>query len=306
MSPLFQDIDPATLPLRAQAAGLCMGVLILAGIATDVVLLLRLSRRPFHPDDVAKPVRARPWTWHDAVFMLLSLGSLFLVMQVVGALVARHISEWAAEVLMVLQTLIFHAVAVGLVVVLLAARGASWRDGFGLGGANWRQQVARGALYYVAALPLVALYALVSAAYLHAIDYPVEQQDVIEWMTDPTEPWWLRAYLGLLAVATAPIVEELLFRGVALPALARRYGLTFAILAVSFAFAAIHGNAASLAPLFAFACALSIAYVQSGTILVPVVMHALFNTVSLILLFAFKDVLPQTLGAWAALLRLPS
>jgi membrane protease YdiL (CAAX protease family) len=296
MNDIFTDIDPTSLPLRAQVAAACVGGLILAGLCADVVLLLRVARRPFNPDETSHQLRTRPWTGHDAAFVLLSLGTLFLVMQMAASFIAQYASESVADVVATMQTLLFHVVSVLLAFALVTSRGITWFDGFGLTRDDWRRRVAQGALYYLAALPFVTLYALVSALVLHLLNYPAEQQDVIEMLCDAQEPLWFRGYLVMLAIVTAPLVEELLFRGLALPALAKRFGTSFAVLAVSFLFALIHGNVASLAPLFAFAVALSIAYMQTGSLLVPITMHTLFNGVSLVILLLFRDALPQTVG----------
>ena len=46
-------------------------------------------------------------------------------------------------------------------------------------------------------------------------------------------------------------------------------------------------------PLFVFAMALSLAYLYTGNIIVPMVMHFLFNSASLAMLFAIRTLAPQ-------------
>ncbi len=76
-----------------------------------------------------------------------------------------------------------------------------------------------------------------------------------------------------------PLVEEFLFRGVILGSL-RRFGTGFAIVASSFLFAAMHGNFAQI--VFAFPCGLVMAFlaVKSGSIWLPILVHALNNGLS--------------------------
>ncbi len=87
--------------------------------------------------------------------------------------------------------------------------------------------------------------------------------------------------LGLLAVVVAPIVEEVLFRGLLYGALRRRHPRTFANLATSVAFAAIHGNLAALAPIFILGVVLAAVYERRGVLWDAIVIHAVFNSVSL-------------------------
>ena len=91
-----------------------------------------------------------------------------------------------------------------------------------------------------------------------------------------------------MAVGVAPIFEEILFRGIALPLLARRWGVAPAVVAVSAFFAVIHLHVPSLVPLFIIAVSFSLGYLYTGSLLAPVVMHALFNGVNLWILAGLK------------------
>ena len=67
----------------------------------------------------------------------------------------------------------------------------------------------------------------------------------------------------------------------------RRALPAWAAAAVSAAlFAWIHGSALAFAPLFALGVLLALAYERSGTLLVPVYIHAFFNATSLAFLIA--------------------
>jgi membrane protease YdiL (CAAX protease family) len=63
----------------------------------------------------------------------------------------------------------------------------------------------------------------------------------------------------------------------------RKYlGPLFAVAGSSFFFALLHGHLASLPALFTLAVCLALAYEKSGSLLVPMVMHATFNTISVL------------------------
>ena len=88
-----------------------------------------------------------------------------------------------------------------------------------------------------------------------------------------------------MGVALAPVAEELFFRGLALPLLARRIGVAPAVAAVSGVFALLHFHVPSLAPLFVIGSAFSVAYLATGSLAVPIAMHAVFNAVNLGVLY---------------------
>jgi len=74
-----------------------------------------------------------------------------------------------------------------------------------------------------------------------------------------------------------------------LPLLAFRVGMGPAVAVISLLFAGIHLHLASLVPLFLISVAFSLAYLYSESILVPVVMHGLFNGVNVGLMILLRQ-----------------
>ena len=93
-----------------------------------------------------------------------------------------------------------------------------------------------------------------------------------------------RLVMILTAVVVAPLIEEFLFRGYLYPVLRKYLGALAGILLNAGLFAAMHAHLPSLAPLFVLAVCLTLAYEATGTILVPMAMHALFNAFNVALL----------------------
>jgi membrane protease YdiL (CAAX protease family) len=94
------------------------------------------------------------------------------------------------------------------------------------------------------------------------------------------------ALLIACAVFVAPVVEEFAFRGYLHATLKRHFGLAAAIVVNAAAFATVHGHVPALPGLFMLAILLTVGYEITGSILVPMVMHALFNFTSLTLVLA--------------------
>jgi len=87
----------------------------------------------------------------------------------------------------------------------------------------------------------------------------------------------------LLAVVVAPVTEELAFRGYLYGVIKRYLGAIPALVLSGILFALIHLNLPSFFPLLVLASVFALAYELSGSLLVPMTMHALFNAFSLIL-----------------------
>ena len=83
--------------------------------------------------------------------------------------------------------------------------------------------------------------------------------------------------LALTAVVLAPLFEELVFRGVLLPVLARWLGGGWGVLLSALVFAVAHLSIGELPPLLVLGIGLALLRVSSGRLLPCVVMHACWN-----------------------------
>jgi membrane protease YdiL (CAAX protease family) len=116
-----------------------------------------------------------------------------------------------------------------------------------------------------------------------SFDLPTpEPQQILDVISaDGAGTVWLIAVVVLLA----PIVEELVFRGVLFQSLRHRLGLWPGIGISSLTFAFVHleliDKPLSLAALLVFAVWLAAAFHRTGTLVVPVVAHATFNAINI-------------------------
>ena len=101
-----------------------------------------------------------------------------------------------------------------------------------------------------------------------------------------------RILIIVLAVSLAPIAEEFIFRFFIYVVVRRYFGRIIGVLVSALLFAAVHAHLPSFAPLFVLGSCFAIAYEWSGSILVPMTMHALFNAITLTAL-AFPELVRQ-------------
>jgi len=94
---------------------------------------------------------------------------------------------------------------------------------------------------------------------------------------------------AFLAFATAPLVEELIFRGVLYPALQRAIGMIGAVAIVTVLFAGIHvfqyyDNFAVVAVITMLSLSLTLLRARTGRLLPSFVLHLVFNGIQAIVL----------------------
>lgn len=95
----------------------------------------------------------------------------------------------------------------------------------------------------------------------------------------------VRIATALLAVLTAPIVEEVIYRGVLYAPIRKAYGVKVAVVAVSLLFVAVHvpqywGGWGVLASLTLLSTGLTVLRAATGSLLPCVVVHTLFNGIN--------------------------
>lgn len=188
----------------------------------------------------------------------------------------------------VLATVLFLLlVCVGLLFYLRQVRGLDPAELFGLRRLSWLRALGVALL----ALPLTLVWVIPSNLLF------------VEWL----KPFWpdlqpqdsVKLFLenGLLdkvamagaAVVVAPLVEETVFRGFVYAVLKKHTDGFFAGLVSAALFALAHAHLPSAVPLFVLALGFTVAYERTGSLLVPIFMHALFNGLTLVALLILGE-----------------
>ncbi len=176
------------------------------------------------------------------------------------------------------------ALPVAAILALLIARGVSMTALFGLKRVGPLRALGAAGGLIVLLLPLFLLVTIIAYQFIgeHA-----EQQELVKVYTQAAKTGKSQIIWQVMvaAVLIAPVTEELLFRGYFYPVLKRLAGPLPAAFAVSLLFGAIHNNALGMPGLTLLALALTLAYEWSGSILVPMFMHAWFNATSLVVMW---------------------
>lgn len=130
-----------------------------------------------------------------------------------------------------------------------------------------------------------------------------EPQHLVEELLKSSTPSSHVIFIGVLAVLVAPVVEEILFRGILYPTLKRTGHPWLAAIGVSLFFGAFHMNLMSLLPLALFSMVLIFLYERTGNLLAPILAHGTFNLVNFLLL-VLKDSIINWLNHFANWLNL--
>jgi uncharacterized protein len=250
-----------------------------AGVYIYAALVRQISVGVVEPS--ASPVRG--FGWPEAV---LATVLVLIFVNGIAASASRNAGsiqtrDLLANAVFSIGLLLFIAAFLRLRRLDLNLLGGFSKIGFG-------RAAATGGILLLAAYPLVLLAEVVTQKLAHGT---LEKQGIIELFI-ASSSLEQRILIILLAVTVAPLAEEFFFRFFLYGVLKRYFGRGIGVVASAMLFAAVHAHLPSFAPLFVLGICFTIAYEWSGSLLVPMTMHALFNALALTAL-AFPEVIPQ-------------
>jgi membrane protease YdiL (CAAX protease family) len=235
--------------------------------------------------------RPRSWERPDAWFAFGLAVIVALLMGPVSSFLISHgegseASEIKFTAVLFVTQIIFQAGIVGIILAwIVAVRKFSVVERLGLRARGWVLTPALALLWLLVAYFALVPVSLGSQALMEKITgMELKAQGLVESAPDITDHA-TRVLMLITLCLGAPLMEELLFRGVLYSVAARWLHPWYACVATSVLFGVIHGNLLSLIPLTVLGMFLAEAYRRTRTLAVPVLMHSLFNLISYLALF---------------------
>lgn len=104
------------------------------------------------------------------------------------------------------------------------------------------------------------------------------QSTIVALQSALSLPWII--FFGIISIIFAPVVEEVLFRGILYPMLKQLGRPQLALWGVSILFAASHANLHAFVPLTLLALGLTWLYEKTDQLIAPIVAHSTFNAIN--------------------------
>jgi membrane protease YdiL (CAAX protease family) len=197
---------------------------------------------------------------------------------------------WQGSTVLVAQSLMFlgnaqASIAAGIVGQVLLIASAVWlgaktfdlgvRQGMGLDARKPAKDTLKAVLLYFLAAPVVTLLSM-------TIRWLVPNLEIHEMLRQIVlQPVAWKVAIAFSAVVAAPLAEEIFFRGLLQSMLRKHMAPWPAIIVTSVVFGLIHLSVPdSVIPLMLFGAALGWAYENTGRLLTPILLHMVFNGVS--------------------------
>lgn len=178
------------------------------------------------------------------------------------------------------------ALATAAVVIFLARASFARRlRGFGLDARTIPKDCVVGSINLLSVWPLI-LAMIILTTYFGRLfwgrEYEMQQHEELRLITEYPE-LSLRILIVFLAAVIAPVLEEMLFRGLFQTMIRSFLGGPWAAIAVtSVLFVVIHQNIEHWPALYVLSLCLGYAYEKSGSLFRPIFIHGLFNGVTIV------------------------
>ncbi|MGA7273711.1 MAG: type II CAAX endopeptidase family protein [Candidatus Udaeobacter sp.] len=264
------------------APSIAFGVLsllyVLVSAYVYISLIHQISAQTSNP--VGTGASARIFGLPEAI--LASVLILFLLLNI-GASISRPSNDFSASNL--LGNFLLMIFVVLTIVTFLQLRRFDLASLGGFSRISFIRALSTGAILLFFAYPLILWSDIITQRLFRGGS---SKQNIVEFFSG-SRTIDQRMMIIVFAVAIAPVIEEFLFRFFLYNVIKRYFGRLLGVVLSALLFAAAHAHFPSFVPLFVLGGCFAIAYEWSGSILVAMTMHSLFNSVTLTAL-AFPDI----------------
>lgn len=275
---MLADAFPSALGVIASA------VFLFASIYIYVALIRQISARKSTTESSVAVAPAKTFGLPEAI-LAAALVSYLLVNVVFASLSGSTIPlkdrDLVANLVVTILVLLF-------VAAFLKIRGLDLNSLGGFSRVSFLRAASTGIILLLAGYPLIALADAIAQL---TFGTGSSKQGIVD-LFNQSHTLEQRIMIIVLAVAVAPVAEEFIFRFFLYGVLKRYLGVGLGIFLNALLFAAVHAHLPSFAPLFVLGACFTLAYEWSGSILVSMTMHSLFNSVTLAIL-AFPELFQQ-------------
>lgn len=254
--------------------------LIALAIGLGVISIARM-RRPEIQWETGGNVWTGPLHVGDFALVCILLATFYLSVSNAGTVTGDTAPTDALSVSTIIAGSTMMLIIAGVTAGVVGIRGTNIVEFFGLNRMSAPLIVGWGAAGFVVsyAIGLAVLPVWQEYMVTPAIGVPKEQELVgfFKHSASTSE----RIIIAISACVAAPLAEEFIFRGYVYPVIKRFSEPVFAAVITSAVFALIHMNLQAVPVLFFLSLVLIFAYERSGSIWLPITIHALFNGVNL-------------------------
>jgi len=179
----------------------------------------------------------------------------------------------------VVSSVSFQGAGLALTHFFLKQHELTWAEFLGLKEANLRKVALMGLFVAALVIPMTHLLNQLAAMLITLFQGTPEVQPTMQ-VLQLSVSLGQRICFGAAAILVAPVVEEILFRGILYRTIQQRGYPRLGLYGSSLLFGAIHANLMTLIPLAFLAVILALLYDKTNNLMAPILAHSVFNAVN--------------------------
>jgi membrane protease YdiL (CAAX protease family) len=175
-----------------------------------------------------------------------------------------------------------------MIAIFLRANRMGWAEAFGFRKGAFSRVLLLGTGGAALIIPATWLLTYLSAFLIQQVGRKAQIQTAVQFL-QASPPPGEQLFMAFTTILLAPVVEEMLFRGIFYPAIKQAGFPRVALFGTAFLFAAYHSNLMTFVPLYLLAILLTVVYETTDNLLSAILLHAWFNAVNFAVLITGFD-----------------
>jgi len=235
-----------------------------------------------------------PWDLMDTLkvfafyFLMLGLGGTILLAGVRKLLGQDPVMVYGTNAVALSLSLLTNSLTSLYVLYIVNVRRGQPLAALGISILDWKKNLTGGLTLYLVILPIILTAGFLVELMTKNVGVTPDHQEVVNRLMEERSPAGIIAIIAFGAFI-GPVAEEVLCRGFLQPVLRGMMGGMKAILITSLLFAMVHFNAYIFMQIFILGLLLGYLYERTDTLVAPVSVHILHNSVSLCVLLWMKQ-----------------
>lgn len=265
----------------------------MVGLFVDFVFLARGSSRARFSSSLSPPLTGG-WnlTMLSKIILLFIFWGIVLSL-LIGVFQVLFPKGASDNFYMILHTLMLHMITFYCILRLITGQGGRWQE-LGLQIPPFKtvlNEIKVGFLGYCGVLPFFILVVGVLLTVAGLVRYEPPPHPLMTVFLEEKHAKLLLGASIALGTVIGPVFEEIFFRGFCYPILRNRWGRFWATVLSAAFFAGIHHSGFVFWPIFVLGIGLAYLYEKRKSLIAPMTLHVLHNTVFITYFFLVKQIL---------------
>lgn len=260
----------------------------LAGIAMNLLFLF--GRKEIMPEKIPER-KSVAWGIMDIARVVIVVIFSGYMLAAAGSIILKPFHfNMDINLRMMFGTFFIDITAGAVILYFVLVRYKEKLSSLGIVFKGFCKNISSGIAAYIFIMPVLIAVLVLSMLFLDAIGYKAPPQPVFDMFFEEKRSNVV-LFLAIFVSILGPIIEEIFFRGFLYSAVKKSFGVILGMLLSGFLFSMLHVNIAGFLPIMILGVLMAFLYEMTGSLIAPITVHILHNSIIVGFVFFIKEVL---------------